>query len=46
MRELYQAVSERNPESRSVVMTVLDGEGFGQKALFTDGKLVWEKPIF
>lgn len=42
MLDFYKAVSECEPEKRNMTAVILDGAGFGQKAVFADGKLVWE----
>lgn len=42
MMELYRAIADCNPNSTNMVATVLDGEAFGQKALFSDENLICE----
>lgn len=42
MLELYKNIENCNPDAQNVVLTVLDGEAFGEKALVSDGQLVWE----
>lgn len=42
MTELYRAIADCNPDSTNMVATVLDGEAFGQKALFSDEILIFE----
>ncbi len=42
MLELYRAIADCNPNSRNMVASVLDGEAFGQKALFSDETLICE----
>ena len=42
MLELYRAVADCDPNKKNVVVTVLDGDSFGEKALLSDGQLVWE----
>jgi len=42
MMELYRAIADCNPDSRNMVASVLDGEAFGQKALFSDETLICE----
>lgn len=46
--DFYEALDEMNPNHRNMAMTVLEGDYFGEKALFTDYKLVWSsgKPGF
>lgn len=39
--DFYEAINEANPNQRNLAMTVLEGEYLGEKALFTDDKLVW-----
>lgn len=43
MQELFRAIEECEPGAVNRVFTVLDGEYMGEKALFSDGVLVWEK---
>lgn len=42
MLELYKNIENCNPDAQNVVLTVLDGEAFGEKALVSDRRLVWE----
>ena len=42
MQNLYHMVSECDKDGENTVVTVLDGAEFGRKALFSNGKLVWE----
>lgn len=42
MLELYKRIDECSLDADNIVMTVLEGEGFGEKALISDGELVWE----
>ena len=42
MLELYKNIENCNPDAQNVVLTVLDGEAFGEKALVSDGQLLWE----
>ncbi|RFZ77413.1 xanthine dehydrogenase [Lacrimispora amygdalina] len=42
MLELYRAIADCNPNSKNMVASVLDGEAFGQKALFSDETLICE----
>lgn len=46
--DFYEAIDEINPNQRNLAMTVLEGEYLGEKALFTDDRLVWTsgKPGF
>ena len=41
MLDFYQRIRELEPESRNVAMTILDGPYAGEKALVSDGKVVW-----
>lgn len=38
----YKAIEKLNPNHQNVAMTVLDGDCLGQKALISDGILIWE----
>lgn len=42
MIELYEKISRINPNYRNQVFTVIEGDQIGKKALFSNGKLVWE----
>ncbi|MDF2886296.1 MAG: Xanthine and dehydrogenase maturation factor, XdhC/CoxF family [Lacrimispora sp.] len=42
MLELYRAIADCDPNNNNMVATVLDGDAFGQKALFSDEMLVCE----
>lgn len=42
MLELYRAIADCNPNGKNMVVSVLDGEAFGQKALFSDETLICE----
>lgn len=42
MRELFEAIERCEPGSSNMVLTALDGEQIGKKALVSDGKLMWE----
>lgn len=42
MLELYRQIASCNPNRKTHVLTVLDGESAGEKALFSDGSLLWE----
>ncbi len=42
MMELYRQIADCNPNRKTVVLTVLEGEKTGEKALYTDGVLQWE----
>lgn len=43
MIRLYQTLAEMNPDMHCAVMTVIEGDRFGEKALFADGELRWER---
>ena len=43
MIELYQALSEANPNALNAVLTVIKGPDFGDKCLVSDGLLKWER---
>lgn len=40
--ELYRQIAACSPGCKNQILTVLEGENFGEKALFTDGTLRWE----
>ena len=42
MRELFEAIDNCESGSANMVMTALDGEYLGEKALVSDGKMVWK----
>ena len=42
MRELFEAIDNCEAGSVNMVLTVLDGECLGEKALVSDGKLIWK----
>lgn len=42
MRELFEAIDNCEAGSVNMVLTALDGEYLGEKALVSDGKLIWE----
>lgn len=42
MFELYEKISRINPNCKNQVFTVIEGEELGKKALFSNGRLVWE----
>lgn len=42
MLDLYKNIENCDPDSRNMVLTVLEGEAFGEKALISDGRIVWE----
>ena len=42
MLDFYRAVSECDPGKKNMTAVALDGPGFGQRALFSEGRLVWE----
>lgn len=42
MLDLYKNIENCDPSSQNMVLTVLEGEAFGEKALISDGQIVWE----
>ena len=42
MRELFEAIDNCEAGCVNMVLTELDGEYLGEKALVSDGKLVWK----
>lgn len=42
MMEFFQAVSEIEASKKNLVVTVLDGDFFGEKALFSDKTALWK----
>ncbi len=42
MLDFYRAVAECDPGKKNMTAVALDGPGFGQRALFSEGCLVWE----
>ena len=43
MIELYNALSEANPNACNAVLTVIEGADFGDKCLLSAGSIVWER---
>lgn len=43
MLELYQLLSSVDPDARNAVLTVIEGEDFGDKCLLASGELRWER---
>lgn len=41
MWAFLQKLKQLQPESKNIVLTGLTGEAFGEKALVSNGKLVW-----
>jgi len=42
MKKLYELMNEHGINDKSVMATVIEGKHFGEKALFSEGKLVFE----
>lgn len=42
MKDFYQIIDELPPYYDNMVVTVIDGENFGEKAIFSKGNLVYE----
>lgn len=42
MENLYQKIEELNPDSTITIATVIQGDSAGEKALFSDSRLMWE----
>ena len=45
MLEFWQRVAECNPNHQNKVLTALDPELSGEKALFSNGRLIWESRV-
>lgn len=43
MKNLYEKIAACNPNQENVVLTGADSEIFGEKALLTQGQIVWEQ---
>lgn len=41
MQEFYREVKKMDPASRNMALTVVEGEFAGEKALVSDGKILW-----
>ena len=41
-KNVYEAIASVSPNRQNILYTILDPEGFGEKAFFSDGNLVWE----
>ena len=46
MWEFLQKLKELQPESKNIVLTGLTGEALGEKALVSNGKLVWTSAYY
>ena len=46
MFEFYTALDSANPNAQNLAMTVIDGPSFGEKALVSGGRLVYESGSF
>lgn len=44
METLYEVLCKTEENHCNVVLTVTEGADFGAKALFSDGRLIWESP--
>lgn len=44
MIELYNLIASCNPNRQILILTALDGNFAGEKAMFMDGSLCWESP--
>lgn len=42
MKEMFQAIESCEKAEKSMALTLLDGEDLGEKALVSDGKMIWE----
>ena len=42
MLELFRAIEEINPNYQNLVMTVIEGESFGEKALISNHEMIWK----
>lgn len=42
MLELYKRIENCDPNAKNIVLTILEGDDLGEKALVSDGKLIWE----
>lgn len=42
MSELYKLIASCNPNRQILILTALEGEAIGEKALFANGSLQWE----
>jgi xanthine dehydrogenase accessory factor len=41
MKEFFEILNDCNPNSETMTATIVSGGGTGEKAIFSDGKLVW-----
>ena len=41
MQEFYREVKKLDPASQNMALTVLDGKFAGEKALVSDGRILW-----
>ncbi len=42
MLELYRKLEHADPKQKNIILTVVEGEHLGQKALLRDGEIIWE----
>ena len=41
-KDVYEAIASVSPNRQNILYTVLEEDAFGEKAFFSDDKLVWE----
>ena len=43
--ELYEEISGLNPNYENYILTLLEGEGFGEKALISNREIAWMSDV-
>ena len=41
-KDVYEAIASVSPNRQNVLYTILEEDAFGEKAFFSDEKLIWE----
>ncbi len=41
MKEFFEAIESLNPNLNNLTVTVIRGQGFGEKAVLSSGNVVW-----
>lgn len=41
MKEMFQAIESCKKAAEGMALTLLDGEDLGEKALVSEGKMIW-----
>jgi len=41
-KDVYEAIASVSPNRQNILYTILEKDAFGEKAFFSDEKLIWE----